>query len=159
MRVTIVGGGTVGRHLIEVFSKKNAEIVLIELEEERVEAVKDNFDILAIKGDGLSHYVLRSANVAISDLFIASTHSDPVNIVSCQLAKRLGARYTVARMISDAIFPNDVSEIESHLGIDWMVSPNQLASWTLISALQTNVTGAIENYFAGKLSVLKVSPQ
>ena len=156
MRVTIVGGGIVGSHLIEEFSKKNAEIVLIESQQERVEEIKKAYDILAIKGDGLSHYILRSINVATSDLFVASTHSDSVNIVACQLAKRLGARYTVSRLVSDEIFPDNVAELESHLGIDWMVSPNQLAAWSLVSSLQSNVTGALENYFSGKLSVAKV---
>ncbi|BBM89059.1 Trk system potassium uptake protein TrkA [Spirochaetota bacterium] len=156
MFVVIAGVGTVGRFILDQFIEENANITLIEADANKLKEL-ENDDILFVKGDMLSHYNLRQANVAACDLFIACSNIDSVNIVGCQIAKRLGAKRCVARVYSEDIFPIEVEELEKYLGVDWLVSPSRLAGFKLTATLLENENVIIDSYFATKLQIAKLS--
>ena len=156
--IVIAGAGTTGQFLVEVLLKQNVNITIIDTDEEKIQYFKEHFDVLSIQGDCLSHYILRSSNVTTCDIFIATTRSDSVNILSCQLAKRIGAKYCVSKLISDEIFPEDILELQFHLGIDWLISPNKLSASKLIYWIQSDTYREIENYFSGRLNAAQIQP-
>ncbi len=162
MLVAIAGAGNVGKYLIESFLEVHENIILIESDEKVIENIKSNFDILVIKGSMLSHYVLQKANIKNCELFIACSNSDSRNILACQLAKRLGAHHTVARIYSDQICPqqygnDEINELEKYLGIDAIVSPNRIAGFKLAYAIFDNEDFSLDSYFHGHLDVVNIS--
>ncbi len=156
MLVVIAGSGTVGKFILDQFTAEHASITIIENDARKCDALKQQYDAQIIEGDLLSHYVLRHANVAAAELFIACSNSDAMNILSCQLAKRLGAQHCVARVYSEDIFPFDVEALETHLGIDWLVSPSRLAGDKLYSTLFESENVLLDSYFASKLQIARL---
>ncbi len=159
MLVVIAGAGNVGKYLIESFLEQKEDIVVIENNEAIIKSIQDNFDVLVIKGNMLSHFILRSANVQSSELFIASSNFDSNNILACQLAKRLGARHSIARVYSEEIFPqnDEVNNLEKYLGIDWLVSPSRLAGYKLAYALFDNKELIFDSYFDAHLDLVQIT--
>lgn len=159
MLVVVAGAGSVGQFLLESFDNKQSDIILIEKDEYKANHIKETQDIMLVEGDMLSHFVLRSANVAAAGLFIACSNVDSVNILACQLAKRLGAKKCIARVYSEDIFPYEVADLEAHLGVDWLVSPSRLASYKIAYSLFNSEAITFDNYFASRLDIAKIIVQ
>lgn len=134
MRITIIGAGEVGKSIAKALSSDH-DIIVIEKEREKLEGLK-NLDVLTLEGNGANLKVLQEAKAANSDLFIACTNVDEVNILACGAGKQLGAAVTIARV-------HDAGYLEGwqpgQLGIDSM-----LCSELLTSEAISNIIGLSE---------------
>ncbi len=99
MRVIIVGGGQTGIEIASNLSQEH-EIVIIEINNQVVKNLKNNksLDLTVVKGNGASANVLEAARVKESDIIIAVTGIDEVNIIACMLGKKYGVQKTAARL-------------------------------------------------------------
>ena len=128
MRIIIAGAGEVGFHLAKLLSFESQDITLIDTHKERLNYAENHLDIKAIKGDATSLSLMKQADIASSDLFIAVTEQETTNITICALAKQLGCAKTIAR-ISNKEFIHNQGEISfEKLGVDELISPEELAS-------------------------------
>ncbi len=128
MKIIIAGAGEVGFHLAKLLSYESQDITLIDTERENLAHADSHLDIRVLKGDATSISVLRDAKVESSDLVIGVTSSETTNITLCMLAKQLGCGRTIAR-ISNTEFVDNKELIKfSDLGIDELISPEELAA-------------------------------
>lgn len=128
MRIIIAGAGEVGSHLAKMLVGENHDITLIDDNETRLKSVSSNLDILSVYGSPTSISVLADANVCKSDLFIGVTPDESRNMTSCMLAKKLGAKKTVARVDELEYTEPANREFFQSVGIDSIVYPEQLAA-------------------------------
>lgn len=99
MKIVIVGGGKVGYYLVKTLQTFHHQIVLIELDKEKCQDLSDELNIPVYHGDATKVNILRDANAAAADIFIAVTGMDEENLIACQLAKNnLHAKKTIARL-------------------------------------------------------------
>lgn len=116
--VCIVGGGKIGVSLAKLFEEKGLDVKLIERDQARCEEIADILgDTLILHGDATDKALLMEENVGRMDVVVAVTGDEETNILSCLLAKNLGARDSVARINKSAYLP-----IIKHIGIDHGVS-------------------------------------
>src|SRR5438034_1295498 len=95
-RVMIAGGGNIGLRLARAIERDYA-IKIIEYDKRRCEVLSTRLDrALVLQGDVTDEGLLEAENVSDMDLFVAVTNDDEDNIMSCLLAKRMGARRVVA---------------------------------------------------------------
>ena len=80
MKIVIAGGGEVGFHLAKLLSFESLDITLIDTDKERLNYAESHLDIRALRGDAMSLRVMEEAQVSKSDLFIAVTAEEAVNI-------------------------------------------------------------------------------
>ena len=99
MKIIIAGAYAIGTHLARLLSRSNEEITLIDESEERLASIGSDCDLLTMLGKPTSLHILRDAGVADADLFIAVTPVESTNITASILAKNLGAKRTVARVV------------------------------------------------------------
>ena len=88
MKICIAGGGRVGRYLAQSLLANHHSVVIIEPIEAQCRMLADQLDIPVICGDSISMDILRTADAASCDAFVAVTGSDEDNLIACQLAKR-----------------------------------------------------------------------
>ena len=101
MKIIIVGCGKVGATLTEQLSGEGNDIVVIDPNYEKVQAISNAFDILGVAGSGSSHSVQVEAGIESADLLIAVTGSDELNLLCCLIAKKAGnGCQTIARVRS-----------------------------------------------------------
>ena len=82
----------------------------------------DTMDVLGIHGNGASYAIQREAGVQDADLLIAATSADELNILSCMLAKKLGAKHTIARVRNPDYF-KQLGFMRKELGLSMAVNP------------------------------------
>ena len=154
MKIIIAGAGEVGFHLAKLLSFESQEIILIDLDKERLNYAETHLDIKVVSGDITSVSVLKSSNISNADLFISVTSSETSNITSCVLAKQLGAKKTIAR-ISNTEFIQNKSELEfEKLGIDELISPESLAASEIELLMSQSVFNDSYEFENGALTML-----
>lgn len=136
MRIIIAGAGAVGTHLAKLLVQENHDIVLMDEDRERLNAIKDNVELLPRVGNCTSLKDLTEAEVRDTDLFIAVTTEESKNITACLLASNLGAKKTLARIDNyEYLLPKNIEFFE-RLGVNSMIYPEMMAAKEIVSALK-----------------------
>ncbi len=103
MYVVIVGGGRTGHRLAKRLIKRNHEISIVEVDEERAHELAAELDSLVIHGSGSDIDVLKDAGGEKADALVAVTASDEVNFMAVKLAKELGIERVITRVNEDKL--------------------------------------------------------
>lgn len=136
MKIIIAGAGAVGTHLARLLVQENHDIILLDEDRERLNAIKDNVELLSRVGNCTSLKALSDADVRNTDLFIAVTPEESKNITACMLASNLGAKKTLARIDNyEYLLPKNLDFFEK-LGINSMIYPEMMAAREIVSALK-----------------------
>ena len=98
MNISIAGAGNISRLLTEKLAKGNNNITIFEKRGDRITYANEHLDAMIVDGDVLNMSLQRRAGSGNADIFIALTQDDSVNILACQIAKKLGAKKTIARV-------------------------------------------------------------
>jgi len=160
MNIIIAGDGEVGFYLAEALVDSNHNITIVDPHEELLKLVDSHTDLLTIVGESNSVAVLKKANVAKADLVISVLHSEPINILTAILAKKLGAKYTIARVNTLQNLKIENKNIYTDLGIDLLLSPEDIAGHEVVKLLQQPAAIEMFELSDGKLLVIliKISP-
>jgi len=124
MKIILVGLGKVGKNIVEELSKQGHEIICIDVSSEKVNQTIESNDVMGIVGNGANIDILKEANVKNSDCFIAATNQDEVNIMSCLVAKKLGAKDCVAR-IRNPEYHKQIDFMKNELGVNLAINPEK----------------------------------
>lgn len=136
MRIVIVGAGQVGSHLAKLLSQEEQEIVLVDNKAEKLVELDANYNLMTMQGSPTSFETLKSAGVAVCDLFIAVTPYETTNVTSCAMAKTLGAKKTVARIDNYEFMKPENRDFFNKIGVDSLIYPEYLAAQSIITALR-----------------------
>jgi len=98
MNIIIAGCGKVGQALVTALTQEGHDIVVIDNDADAISAITNTHDIMSVCGDATDCDALSEAGVDGVRLFVSVTSSDEVNMLSCLIARRMGARHTIARM-------------------------------------------------------------
>lgn len=153
MDVIIMGLGAVGKVLTEEMSKKGLNVVVIDKDESKVENVVAKFDVKGVVGNGVSQDVLEEAGISRTEVFIAATSQDELNILSGILAGKLGADTTIAR-VSEPEYFSLFSNADS-LGVSLMVNPHHEAAMEISRILRFPSAIKVEQFSEGKTELVE----
>jgi trk system potassium uptake protein TrkA len=149
VRVVVVGAGEVGSNIARSLSDAH-EVVVVDTDPERVEAVTYQLDVLAIEGDGTSLATLKEAGVEDADMFIASTDSDEANIVACATAKTVSDAFTIAR-VRKTNYLTTWRGTEGAFGVDFMVCTDLLAAEAIVRIAGLPGAQDVDSFSSGRV--------
>jgi trk system potassium uptake protein TrkA len=161
LRIIIVGAGEVGFHIARKLSLEKKDVVLVEINEERVRRVQQVLDVQVIHGKGSSPSVLRQAGLASAEIIIAVTDSDETNIVACLIAQTMSKNIIRVGRVRDPEYRGASGLIDkSSLHIDLVISPEEEVSKTLCLLADTPGTSDILEFADGRVKLIgiKVDP-
>ena len=98
MRILVVGDGKVGHTLAEHLAREGHDVVIVDRSEEVLQRSEDTLDVLCVRGNGANAATLVDAGADKADIIIAATASDETNMLCCLVAKKLGTKYSIARI-------------------------------------------------------------
>lgn len=157
MKIIIAGAGEVGKYLAKMLTKENHDIIVIDTDLEKLNEVESQCDLMTIEGSSLSFKTLEEANIKNTNLFIAVTHTEEVNILSAMLAKRLGAKKTVAR-IDNVEYIHPMRKLHFiNMGIDRMIYPEKIAAREVVGLIKQIGTSQIFEFSGGRLNLFVVN--
>ena len=122
MQIIVVGCGNVGATLTEQLSSEGHNVTVIDVENQKLQNLINNFDVMGVIGNGASFAVQKEAGVEHAHLLIAVTGSDEVNLLCCLIAKKTGGCHTIAR-VRNPIYNMEISYIKEELGLSMIVNP------------------------------------
>jgi len=154
VRIVIAGMGDVGYHLAKQLSNEEHDIIAIDMDQQRLSYSDSMADILTINGSATSVSTLKQAKVDKADLFVAVTSFEEVNVTSAILAKKLGAKKTIARISNSEYLDESVDISFSEIGIDFMIYPEELAAKEMVSLILRSAATDVMDFEGGKLSVI-----
>ena len=147
MKIVIIGDGKVGHKLTTQLSEENYDVVLIDQNEGKLKEAVNKLDIFCITGNGADVDVQRQADVPHADLVIACASTDELNMLSCLLAKRLGARHP--------IYYRQIDLLKEDLHLSMAVNPERTAANEIARVLLFPETSKVETFMKGRVELVE----
>jgi len=154
MKIIIIGCGKVGFALAEELTAEKHEVTIIDSSANRLQEVEDDLDALQIVGNGSSIATLSEADVENTDLLIAVTGSDELNLLCCLIGKKLGNCQTVAR-VRNPMYNRELGFIKESLGISMIINPEMAAASEIARLLRFPSAIKIDTFAKGRIELLK----
>ncbi|MDR2656876.1 MAG: Trk system potassium transporter TrkA [Oscillospiraceae bacterium] len=156
MNIVIAGDGKVGFTLAERLSAYTGNhVTIIDTNADTLTNTAEAIDVRIVQGSAASLATLKDAGAVKADLFIATTNSDERNLLTCMIAKRLGAAHTVART-RDPGYEDGLSIIRSDLGIDRFINPERAVAEEIGRLIEYPAASNIEVFARGRVEMLEI---
>ncbi len=154
MKSIVVGVGKAGLTIVENLIKEKHDITVIDVLAKRVEDLLNKYDVQGIVGTGAEHEIMVSAGVQDADFFIACTSRDEFNIMVCILAKKLGAKNTIAR-VRDPRYFREIENLKKDLGIDMIFNPEFRTAIEIAKILKYPSALSFESFAGGNANMIE----
>ena len=158
LKIIIVGAGKVGFFLAEQLSREQHDVTVIDSSEESLRRVADALDVMSFKGNGVTADVLRQAGAEQADILVAATDRDEVNMVCCLSARKMGCRYTIARIRNPEYFSN-LSAFKRDMGISMVINPERATAREIARLLRFPSAANIESFCRGRVELMSFRVQ
>lgn len=156
MNIIIVGGGKVGTKLTELLAGEGHDITVIDTAPKLIENIVNNQDVIGYCGNGASFPVQSEAGVEKCDVFISVTGSDELNIMSCLVAEKLGAKHSVAR-VRNPEYSLQMDFLRDKLGIDLVVNPDFESANEISRAIEFPSATKVETFAKGRIDLAEIT--
>ena len=157
MNVVILGAGTVGTSIAELLCDNQQDVSLVDCSREALDRVEEGLDVQTVCGSACDAITLFQAGVQSSDLCLAVTSQDEVNLVGASLAKSMGAARSVARIFNLAYQDLSTFDYRRHFGIDRLLSLEHLTALELAKGIRLPGLFAVENFARGGIEVQEIA--
>jgi trk system potassium uptake protein TrkA len=150
--IIIAGGGHIGLDLAKFLEGKH-KVRIIELNKNRVSEIADQLDdTLVLHGNASDEELLLEEGIENTDLFLALTDSDEINVIVSILAKRLGAHKTIA-LVKRNVYEDLAEQSED---VDMVVSPDQITASGILAHIRKGDTMMVHSLRQGKAEAIEI---
>jgi trk system potassium uptake protein TrkA len=156
MKITIIGAGKVGLETARRLCDEGHDILVVDKDEAKLTRVEEQLDVMTLKGNGATAQVLRNPHVVGSDLMLAVTNSDEVNMIAGMTAKKLGIKKSIVR-VRDPHYAMDSSFSREDLGLDLIVNPELAAAREIVRLLTIALPVHTEPFGQGKVQMADIT--
>tara|TARA_Y100000816_G_scaffold60117_1_gene39591 strand:+ start:7 stop:1380 length:1374 start_codon:yes stop_codon:yes gene_type:complete len=159
MNIIICGAGRVGYTIAKILTEQNHSITVIDQSSDDIQKINENLDVKAIVGKATSPSVLEKANTKDSDMIIAVTRNDEINMLICQIAYTIfKVPKKIARIRSQDYLNSKYSSLfnRENLPIDFIISPELEIAKSIQRKLEA--PGALDNipFAENKIRLLEI---
>jgi len=154
MYIVVVGLGKVGQLLTQYLSKEGHDVV-VDHNRQKVEDIVNQYDVLGICGNGANNDILIEAGVEKADAVISVTTSDELNILSGLICKRLGARYTIAR-VRNPDYSRQKDFLRNDLGFSMIINPEAEAANEIRRMITFSSAMKVDTFAKGKVELIEL---
>ena len=151
MDIIIAGDGEVGFHLAKLLTDESHDITVVDPHTELLKLIEAHTDLMTIAGDSTCISVLERAQVHRADLLISVVHDEQINLMTCIIGKKLGAKRTIARVTNTEYLDPKNHEFFKSLGVDHLVCPERLAAEEISNLLKESAATETFDFSGGKL--------
>ena len=156
MDIVIVGAGEVGYHLADILSREQHRVSVIDSDPEQCQRIQESLDAQVLVGDGTRVEVLTLAGASKADLVVAVTQNDDSNMLTCLVARKLGAGRVILRL-------KDITRLSGYqyfykqaLGFDVVLSTDQLAAEEIIGTVRQHRALEVESFADGRVQLRRL---
>ena len=155
MKIVIIGLGTIGKTILKTLSKEKHNITLIDENKDKIEELISKYDVSAVIGNGARMDIQKEASVKTADLVVALTDSDELNIFACMVARKVGAKNTIAR-VRNHDYSNQIAEMKDDLGISMLVNPEKDTANEIFNLINLPSIVQVEHFAKGRVLLVEI---
>lgn len=155
MRIVIAGAGKLGYSIAQLLASDEFDVVVIEQDAQRRELVQNTLDVLTIEGNSCSPLTYDDPDIRDSDVFIACTDSDEVNMISCLMAKNNGIKHTVARIRNVEYKERTAEMLQRDMQVDLIINPESITATEIEHIIMTPSAMSVEEFASGKIKMFE----
>ena len=156
MKILILGAGEVGGNLAHNLTKEASDITIIDHDADRLRELQDKFDIRTIRGMGSHPDVLRHAGAEDTDMIIAVTSSDEVNMVACQVAHTVFHTPTKIARIRSRTYMDTGIFGDTAMPVDFLVNPEQIVTHDIRRLIENPGALQVMDFAAGQVQLVGI---
>lgn len=158
MNIVIVGIGKLGSKLAEILASEENNIKVVDVNPAALTRLANRADVLTVQGNGVQLEVLEKLDMRGTDLLVAATDSDEVNVLVCLTAKRLGCSKVVARVRSPE-YAGQIEFFKNELEIDFITNPELDTALDIARYVLRGYAAHMESFAGGKVGLFDVPVQ
>ena len=155
MRIVIAGAGKLGYSIAQLLASDQFDVVVIEQDAKRRELVQNSLDVLTVDGNSCSPLTYDDPDIRDSDVFIACTDSDEVNMISCLMAKNNGIAHTVARIRNVEYKVRTAEMLQQDMKVDLIINPESITATEIEHIILTPAAMSVEEFAGGKIKMFE----
>ena len=153
MKILIVGLGKIGYAIAQQLEGEKHDLTLVDASAEALSRAENSIDAMFVTGNGAGVSTLIQAGVREADLVIAVTENDEVNLICCLMAKKLGAKRTVARVRNPEYF-REAAVLRREIGLDMTINPEYAAAQEIARILRVPAAFSVESFARGVVELI-----
>ncbi|MDA9611216.1 Trk system potassium transporter TrkA [Gammaproteobacteria bacterium] len=155
MKIVILGAGRIGGSLARNLSNSNYEVCIVDEDKDKISQLEDKLDVMTVVGHASQLNTLKKSGLDENTIIIAVTSNDEVNIVACQIAKKVfNVKKTICRFKDNSYF--EQLDIFGESVIDIPISPEDEITSHLKELIDHPGAGQIETFANGKVKLVSV---
>jgi len=156
MRILIIGAGEVGYHIATRLVRERHDVVVVDHLPEVIARVQEEMDVMVFEGHGSRPETLERAGIDQTELVIAVTHSDEVNVVACLLARQYGVPQCIARIHDGDVETSPLVAAGKRIGIDLMINPSRAVAEEIQRLIHMPGADEAAEFFEGRVQLISV---
>ena len=157
MKSIIVGGGKVGFALAANLCQEGHDVTVIDKDRSRLDLMEEHLNINPVHGNAAKLETLAEADASSTDLIIAVTDKDELNLVTCFLARRAGVKSAIARVRAPGYSDLNNSDALNALGIDMLINPEKVAAQEIAKLIRYPEANHVSYLYGGQLAMVELS--
>ena len=154
MNIIIAGAGHVGVRIAQSLASEGHDITLIDRDPATIDTVSNELDVICCLGSATSLDTLDQAGAAHADILIAVTSSDEANMICALVARRMGAKYTVARIRDPEYLPHR-EFLREAVGLSVIINPENECAREISRVLRFPNAVRVELFSKGSAEILE----
>lgn len=156
MKMIVVGCGKIGISIISSLVAEGHDVVAIDDDPAVIEEITNIYDAMGVCGNGADNDTLREAGVSDCEVFVAVTGSDETNMLSCFIAKRLGAKHTIARIRNPEYNDDSLGFLCQQLGLSSAINPDLLGAQEIHDILKFPSAVNVEKFSRRRIEMVEI---
>ena len=155
MNILIVGCGKAGSILAQTLCNEEHDVTVMDTDPDVVRALVDNNDVQGVVGSALIVADLQAAGVEHTNIIIAMTDSDETNLMCCLIARKCGAKHSVAR-VRNPIYSSQLVFMREEMGISMMINPEYQTANEIARMLRYPNAIHVETFAKGRMDLAEI---
>ena len=156
MDIIVAGVGKIGYKVISTLVAEGHDVTVIDNQTDIISEVTNIFDVIGVCGNCADCETLEEAGIDKAELFIAFTGSDEMNMLSCFLAKKMGAKHTVARIRNPEYNDRSLGFMRQQLDLSMSVNPELLVAQELYNILKIPSAFKVDYFARRSLEIIEM---
>lgn len=146
MKIIVVGCGKIGNSILASLVNEGHDVVAVDVSQTVLAETTNIYDVMCVCGSGTDCEVLAEAGVDKAELVVAVTGSDEFNMLCCFIARRMGAKHTIARLRNPEYSENSRAFLQSELKLSLAINPEAMVAKEIYNMLKLPAAAKIDTF-------------
>lgn len=156
MKIIIVGCGKIGKSMVRSLTAEGHDVVVVDNKASKLNETVNMFDVMGVCGNAADCDTLTEAGAQDADILVSATDSDEMNMLTCYIAKKLGAKHTVARIRNPEYNDQSLGFLRSQLDLSISLNPELLIAEEIANILQLPSAVKLEQFSRRNVEMVEI---